>query len=247
MRLITLGSSSSGNGYLLRASNGETLILEAGVKLIEVKRALNFDMSQIAGVICSHSHNDHSGYLAEYQKVGIKCYVNDHTRQNKFGEHLYYNVNILKAKFTYQIESFKVHGFNLKHDVPNFGYLIDHPETGLFCFITDTHYCPFKFPGMNQVIVECNYSDEIINKHLANGSGNMYVRNRVIKSHMELQTTIDFLQANDLSKVNNIVLIHLSAGNSNAAEFQKKIQDITGKTVHIAVPGLDIPFNKTAF
>lgn len=247
MRFITLGSSSSGNGYLLRASSGETLILEAGVKLIDVKRAVNFDLSNITGVLCSHSHNDHSGYLTEYQKAGINCYVNDHTRQNKFGEHLYYNVNILKAKFTYQIGSFRVQGIPLKHDVPNFGYLINHLETGLFCFITDTHYCPFKFPGMNQVIVECNYSDEIMDRNLADGSGNLFVRNRVIKSHMELQTTIDFLLANDLSKVNNIVLVHLSEGNSHAAEFQKKIKDVTGKTVHVATPSMDIPFNKEPF
>jgi hypothetical protein len=28
---------------------------------------------------------------------------------------------------------------------------------------------------------------------------------------------------------------------------EKKIQDITGKAVHIAAPGLDIPFNKEPF
>lgn len=247
MILITLGSSSSGNGYLLRASNGDTIIMEAGVKFIEVKKALNFDLSQITGCLVTHSHNDHSGYLAEYQKAGISCFVNDATRQSKFGEHLYYNISILKPKFTYQIGAFMVQPFNLKHDVPNFGYLINHPETGLFCFITDTHYCPYKFPGLNQVIVECNYSDEIIEKHLSEGNANLFVRNRVIKSHMELQTTIDFLKANDLSEVNNIVLVHLSEGNSNALEFQKRIKDITGKAVHIAAPGLHIPFNKEPF
>jgi len=77
MRFITLGSSSAGNGYLLRASNGETLIIEAGVKLSEVKKALDFDMSKIVGCIVSHQHKDHSGYLYDYQKAGINCCMNE--------------------------------------------------------------------------------------------------------------------------------------------------------------------------
>lgn len=247
MRLITIASSSSGNCYLLRASGGQTLILEAGVKLLEVKKKIDFDLSQITGVLVTHLHADHSGYITEFQKAGIYCYMNEATKENKFGQYEYYNVNILKAKHTYQIGTFKVLPIDLKHDVPNFGYLIDHPESGLFCFITDTHYCTYKFPGLNNVIIEANYSDEIVNKKLAEGTANLYVRNRVIKSHMELQTTLDFLRANDLSAVNNIVLIHLSDSNSDAALFQQQVQEATGKSVYVATPGMDIPFNKTAF
>ncbi len=247
MRFITLGSSSTGNGYLLQSSKGEKLIIEAGIKLIEAKRYIDFDLSKIAGVIISHSHNDHSGHIAEYQKSGIQCYMSDQTRQSKFGEHLYYNVNLIKAKTLYSIGSFKVQPFELKHDVKNFGYLIDHSESGLFCFITDTHYCPFKFPGLNNILVECNYSDKIVDEKLLKGDGNMFVRNRVLTSHMELQTTIDFLKANDLSGVNNIVLLHLSDGNSNAPLFKKTILELTGKSVFVAQSGLNIPFNKQPF
>lgn len=247
MRFITLGSSSTGNGYLLQASSGETLIIEAGIKLIEAKRYFDFDLSRVAGVLVSHSHNDHSGHLPEYQKAGIQCYMNDKTRQHIFGEHQYYNVNILKPKSVYDIRSFKVQPFELKHDVSNFGYLINHSESGFFCFITDTHYCPYKFPGLNNILVECNYSDSIVDEKLLNGTGNIYVRNRVLQSHMELQTTIDFLRANDLSKVNNIVLLHLSDGNSNASEFKKRIRELTGKSVFVAQRKLNIEFNKQPF
>ena len=173
--------------------------------------------------------------------------MNAHTKQDKFGDRPYYNVTILEARKVYQIGSFRVQPFELKHDVMNFGYLINHQESGLFVFITDTHYCPFTFPGLNNILVECNYSDEIVNQKLALGDGNMYVRNRVIFSHMELDTTIGFLKANDLSRVNNIVLLHLSDGNSNAEQFKKKIQELTGKSVFIAGSGLDISFNKQPF
>ena len=53
------------------------------------------------------------------------------------------------------------------------------------------------------------------------------------------------LSANDLSKVNNIVLIHLSDSNSNEKQFVKEVYELTGKNVCAAYNGMEIPFNKT--
>jgi ribonuclease BN (tRNA processing enzyme) len=70
----------------------------------------------------------------------------------------------------------------------------------------------------------------------------------VIESHMSLSTCKDLLKANDLSQVNNIVLIHLSDGNSDAKRFEAEVQEVTGKTVHVANAGLVIEnFNKQPF
>ena len=71
MKLICLGSSSHGNCYILKASN-EVLIIECGLPMIEVKKALKFDISNIAGCIVSHQHRDHSKYLPEFLKCGIR-------------------------------------------------------------------------------------------------------------------------------------------------------------------------------
>jgi len=55
MRLEVLGSSSSGNCYLLESKTG-ILILECGVPLIKVKRTIEFDLTKIRGVLLSHEH-----------------------------------------------------------------------------------------------------------------------------------------------------------------------------------------------
>ncbi len=55
MRLIVLGSSSSGNCYILENEN-EALILEAGIPFLEVKKKLDFNIMKIVGVLVSHSH-----------------------------------------------------------------------------------------------------------------------------------------------------------------------------------------------
>jgi hypothetical protein len=66
---------------------------------------------------------------------------------------------------------------------------------------------------------------------------------------MELTTVKDFLLANDLSKVANIVLLHMSSGNSNAEEFKKEITEVVGggKEVYVAEEGLVIDLNAMPF
>ena len=67
------------------------------------------------------------------------------------------------------------------------------------------------------------------------------------KHDLSYDHCVQALQANDIKGVNNIVLIHLSDGNSNAEQFRAGVRAATGKTVHIAEAGLIINFDKTPF
>ena len=55
MKLQVLGSSSAGNGYIIGNDN-EVIVIEAGIKLKEIKKALDFNISKIRGVLISHEH-----------------------------------------------------------------------------------------------------------------------------------------------------------------------------------------------
>ena len=55
MRMICIGTGSKGNGYIID-TDGELLILDCGYPLMEVKKALNFDLTKIVGCFISHSH-----------------------------------------------------------------------------------------------------------------------------------------------------------------------------------------------
>lgn len=56
MILKTVATGSSGNCHLLIAENGETLILDCGVPIREIKKALGWNIRRVSGVIVSHSH-----------------------------------------------------------------------------------------------------------------------------------------------------------------------------------------------
>lgn len=244
MKLHIIGSSSSGNSYILEGKTS-ALIIECGLPLSKVKESLGFDLSKIKGALVSHCHGDHAKYAPEYMKAGIDVCSSIGTLETMQYNH---RMRVLSASKKYEISEFTVMPFSIEHDAPEpFGYLIKHSECGLVLFVTDTCYLKYKFAGLNQIIIECNYSQEILDSRLSEGDTISLVRNRVIQSHMSLSTCKDVLKANDLSKVNNVVLIHLSDTNSDSALFKNEIESITGKTVTIGEAGKVINFNVLPF
>ncbi|HDY88546.1 MAG TPA: MBL fold metallo-hydrolase [bacterium] len=147
-----------------------------------------------------------------------------------------------------QIGSWRVMAFDVSHDCEQpYGYLIHSEQTGNILFVTDTGYVNHRFDNLNNIIVELNYSDEILESNIASGRLHGSMRNRVYNTHISLSVLIDLLKANDLTHVANIVLVHLSDTNSNAEEFKQAVIDATGKNVIIADKDMTINFSKTPF
>ena len=105
-------------------------------------------------------------------------------------------------------------------------------------FATDTYYLPNTFKGLNHILIECNYSDEL----LGNDGIALSRKKRLLTSHLSIDTCIGALRANDLSNVQNIVLIHLSNDHSNAADFKTRVENETGIPTTIAEKGVVIHF-----
>ena len=118
----------------------------------------------------------------------------------------------------------------VEHDVPEpLGFLLKSDVTGeKLLYFTDTYYLKYTFKGLNYIMGECNYSIETLNKDL-----NPTLRDRILESHMSLEHFVEFLQANDLSELKEIYLLHLSNDNSDEDLFKKTIQKITGIEVYV--------------
>lgn len=242
MKLKVIGTGSKGNAYLLENEN-EALLIECGVNIRDIKRALNFNLSKVVGCILTHEHGDHAKALRDVLDCGINVYSASKTHKacGTYDHRRAWHVEGL----TFDVGSFKVKAFDVRHDAAEpLGFLINHPECGNTLFLTDTFYCPYTFKDLNNIIIEANFSNEIMREKLSDME---FLRNRILTSHMSLETAIGFLHANDLSAVNNIVLIHLSDGNSHEAMFKKEVENATGKTVTVASNGLEMEINKTPF
>ena len=246
MKLRIIGTGSKGNAYIL--SNGdEALLIEAGVNIKEIKQALDFDYSKVVGCIVTHEHLDHCKSANDLMRLGIDVYTGAKTHQKINGDVIHRAMPIASRE-TIKLGNFKIMAFDVKHDaVEPLGFLIEHKDCGKVLFLTDTYYCKYTFPGLNNIIIEANYSKEIIDKKYGPDSDKEFLRNRILKSHFSLANCKDMLKANDLRQVNNIVLIHLSDSNSDEKQFQKEVYELTYKNVHVASNGMVIDFKKTPF
>lgn len=246
MVLKCLGSSSAGNCYILRSlRSDEVLIVEAGISISEIKKALKFKISNIKGCIVSHGHNDHARYIREVLKCGIKVLAlpdvfNHQGINNPFCKEI-------EPMHGYKVGGFKILPLPVVHDVPCVGFIIEHEEMGKLIFITDTMMLEYKLPKLNHIMLEANYADEILQYNIDNGIVPVSMRGRLLHSHMELQTAKEILQANDLSSVNEVILLHLSSNNSDAGQFQREVQEASGKPVYIAKSGMEINLNKEPY
>lgn len=243
MNLKVLGSSSKGNCYLLQSQN-ETLIIECGIKYKEILKGLNFNLNNIVGCLVTHEHMDHSKSLIELLKNGIDVYTSLGTTRSILKEceamETHHRLNFIKSEKQFKINNFTILPFETQHDAAEpLGFLIQHKEFGKLLFITDTYYCQYSFKGLIHIMIECNYSTEILQENIDNGLNKMMAR-RLLKSHFSLENVKKFLQASDLSQVKDITLLHLSDGNSNAEQFKTEIQRLTGIPTYIADVGLEI-------
>lgn len=247
MKLKILGSGSKGNCYLL--DNGkECLVIEAGIPFKEVQKAVDYDISRIVGVIVSHEHGDHAKYVNKFLDARIPVWASSGTIVAIEGGVSRPKMDMLIQSNKHVIGNFVVLPFDVQHDAAEpIGFLIYHEELGTALFATDTYYLKYKFKGLNNILLECNYSLELLDKNVKEGRIPIPQRNRTIRSHMSYDTCLETLQANDLSEVNNIVLIHLSDANSNAKEFADGIREATGKSVYVAERNMELEFNKTPF
>jgi phosphoribosyl 1,2-cyclic phosphodiesterase len=141
---------------------------------------------------------------------------------------------IVEAKKQFQIGGFTILPFELQHDAAEpLGFLIYHKEFGRLLFATDTFYIKYKFPELNYIAIECNYSGEILNNNIREEKTNTFLKRRLLSSHFSLENVKKFFLANDLSKLKEIKLLHLSDGNSNAKQFKSEIEKLTGVPVSV--------------
>lgn len=239
MKLKILGSSSSGNCYILE-SRSSVLIIECGVSVGLIKKALSYNLSKVAGCIVTHSHNDHARHIDKMVAMGIPTLA----LPSVFGDHnvLQTNPNAIHIKDGkgYIFGEFKIAAFPVYHDVPCVGYLISHPEMGRLLFVTDTMTLDYRFTNLNNILIEANYADDILQERIDRGEIPASHRDRLRLTHMELETTKRVLTRQSLMATDNIILIHLSNDNSDAARFQREVIEATGKMVYVADANMTI-------
>ncbi len=234
--LEVLGTGSKGNCYILTAGE-EKLILDCGINLLDIKKALNFDLRNVVGCLLTHSHKDHSLSAKGIATAGIDIFSSEDIFQECKLEH--HRLKNITTNYSIKVSNFEIIAFEVNHThndssyCPTLGFLIKHQTIGKVLYVTDTYYLKYKFNNIDHIFIECNYSEDIIDT-IPN------YRTRVLKSHLSLENLKETLKTWDLSNTKDITLIHLSNDNSDPERFKCEIENLIGVRTYIAKKGLKI-------
>lgn len=245
-----LGSSSKGNCYLLETTN-QVLILEAGIRLSEIKKGLDFDFSKVIGCLVSHFHKDHSLSVKDLMdKQAIKVYAPGEVFEKANIPIGRKAINISKLKF-FKIGEFTIAPFNNFHkdyitgeDVECYSYLIFHQEIGEILFSTDTCILNTRPRRAKVMMLECNYSLKLLESDTEDVEGVEGHVVRIVESHMSVETLLKTLEKwkglGSLDETEKIILIHTSTKYGDPEFFKYQVQALIGIETIIATRGLEI-------
>jgi phosphoribosyl 1,2-cyclic phosphodiesterase len=230
MDIMIHHSGSAGNLYQV-----DDLLIEAGVSVGEIKRCLNFRLSDISACLVSHFHGDHAKGAAGVLKAGVDVYCSKETAEalNLSGHRLHF----LEAEKQIRVGEWSIRPFRVVHDAPgSLGFLIAKGDEKLL-FATDTTYIKPRFAGLTHIMLGVDYDKEILNDKVWKGALHKAVASRTATNHMCLQTAKKFFEANwqeNEKTVREIYLLHLSDTNSDEVKFREEIERLTGRPVYLA-------------
>lgn len=229
INIKALASGSKGNAYLI--NDGHTsLLLECGISYREIQRGSHFKMTEIAGCLLTHEHGDHSKSIKDIMRAGINVYSSQGTFDALgLSGH---RIKPVRPKESLSLGTWTILPFDVQHDVSEpLGFLMVNQAGEKVLFASDTYYIKYTFKRLTHIMVECNYSLDILDQNIIEGRVPQVMRKRLVSSHFSLDNVKDFLRANDLSHVQEIWLLHLSDTNSHQERFKREIQALTGKMV----------------
>ena len=231
MEIKVIASGSTGNAYIV--DDGSTkLLLDAGVPFPAIQRGAGYRTRDIKGCLITHAHGDHSKAASEVMRRCITVYTSAGTIAacGLTG----YRAHAIKSMERAKVGTFTVMAFDVKHDAPEpLGFLIRSNATGeKLLYFTDTYYLEYRFTGITHILGECNYTEAALAEAVTNGTTPEALAKRIIKSHMSLETFLGFIRANDMSRVRQIYLLHLSESHSSEAEMKNAVRAATGAEVY---------------
>lgn len=235
------GSGSSGNGYLIDDGHSQ-LIIEYGVQFKKVQKQMGHNFSKVAGALITHEHRDHCKYISSLiDKTAVDVFATHGTIDAMFEDpvlklkiHHGYRFNELQYKQTQKIGTWFVTPFEIQHDVREpAGFLIDNTAGDRLVFITDSYYVKYRFPNVTHMMVEANYSKDIVDQKMSKGF-DLKRKERLLESHFDFDRTLDFIKSNKSDRLREVWLLHLSDSNSNEQKFKEETQKFVGVPVYIA-------------
>lgn len=172
MEIISVGSSSSGNSYIIKAGD-KAIILDAGLSCIKITRALEasgMDVSDVRTILITHEHIDH---VRSVRTLAKKCrnatvYVSPGTYKNSncFDDIDEDRICFIEAGRECLRDDMIIRAFPLSHDAAEpIGFSVIYNDEKLSVvtdtgIVTDDIFEEIKDAG--KLVLEANHDEDLL-------------------------------------------------------------------------------------
>ncbi len=238
LRVVVLGSGSSGNATVVSCGDSAVLI-DVGFSARETVRRLEcagIEASSVTAIVVTHEHTDHiSGVRVLAKRLGVPVYASAGTRQAGGLDETVADPRTLLAGEQARIGPFDVVAFRTEHDAAEpIGLRFVTPNGIAFGLATDTgHITPRIAEGLaGCAIVALEHNHDV--DMLVNGPYPWFLKKRILSEHGHLSNdaaaeAIDLLAHDGLEA---IVMMHLSRTNNEPDRASRASQAALDRLGH---------------
>lgn len=229
MKIDVLGSGSSGNAYIVE--NGRTrVLLDCGLSWAKMRKASGYTMARLDGVLVTHEHGDHARGVKDAIRYGLQIYCSRGTAQALDIAEDVHCTNLADGSLT-TIGTLNVMALSVEHDAaePMAFALQSRTSDEILFYATDTPYIPYSMSGITHMMVEANYDAALMD------NADLPLNQRIMKSHLSIDGLLEWIRTGrSRDSVREIWLLHMSDRRSDAEDFKRRVQRLTGAAVFVA-------------
>lgn len=225
LRYMSFGSGSSGNCAFL-GNNSYGFLIDAGVDPKKVETDLNREgitMDNVVGIILTHDHSDHAGYVYSFvrnhRKMAVFCTprtLNGLLRRHGISCRIKEYHHPIYKETPFNIKDFRLTAFEVSHDgTDNVGFFINN-GTRNFVVATDMGFIGkralYYMKQAHSLMLESDYDYEMLRV----GHYPEYLKSRIVaqRGHLDNAQVAQFLREHWTPQMRNIYLCHLSKDNN---------------------------------
>ncbi len=231
MKLKCLASGSSGNCYLLE-SEAETLILDVGIPIKNIKRGLDWNLKKVVGALVTHGHLDHARSVKDFEGMGMPVFKPYEDLENISADE--------DCRLAQKYGGFRITAFQLPHNgTRNCGFLI-RADGQTILYMTDFEYCRYNFlkQKVNHILIECNYMKDLVDRDLPQYE-------HKIRGHCSLDYCKKFIEDNKTTALRTVLLLHMGDETCEPMECVEEVEKVANCPVYVAKKGLQVELKES--
>jgi len=196
-------------------------MIECGVSWQQIRKALDYRITDVVGCLLTHEHKDHCKAVSDVTLSGIPLMCSKGTAEAL-------GVQNAHTENTCTFGDFKIRAWKGEHDCRELWiFLIQCISDGeRLLFATDTALIRQNFSTVkiDYLAIECSYENDYLIEKEEQGAINTNHARRLLDSHFSIKACKNYIrQYINLSRLRAIHLLHLSG--SNIRDVKQVVRD----------------------